>query len=275
MKALSQPIANFLSGKTIFENSSSDVANENIIRANQMLLPQITHDLRNYIGGISGLANIALENINAYLKKQEAIGIKPDANLKEISECMGMLAPYSNEALHYVEDLLNNAQMQSGKFTLGKLEDCDVGELVKELLAFNQNFIADHQITFEVNITENLPKLKTDIIRLKQILINLITNAVKYSPKGNKAEIIISQNHNSQIQITISDSGIGMTKQEIKMALNGAGKDIDKSNLNKPIDSHGLGMPIVKQLVELLKAQMKIESEKNKGTKVTLYFPYS
>ncbi|MES2677473.1 MAG: HAMP domain-containing sensor histidine kinase [Pseudomonadota bacterium] len=235
-------------------------------------LSNITHDLRNYIGGISGLANIVLENINTYIKKQEAIGIKPDADLKEISECMEMLAPYSSEALHYVEDLLNDTQMQSGKFTLGKLEDCDIGELVTELLAFNQSFIADHQITFEVNIAENLPKLITDILRLKQILINLITNAVKYSPKGNKVEITISQNHNSQTQIIISDSGIGMTKQEIQMALNGDGQNIDKSNLNKPIDSHGLGMPIVKQLCELLKAQMKIESEKNKGTKVTIYF---
>jgi signal transduction histidine kinase len=236
------------------------------------LISSVTHDLRNYIGGISGLANIVLENINTYLKKQEAIGIKPDANLKEISECMGMLAPYSNEALHYVEDLLNNAQMQSGKFTLGKLEDCDVGELVKESLSFNKSFITNHQITFEVSIAENLPKLKTDILRLKQILINLITNAVKYSPKGNKAEITISQNHNSQLQIIISDYGIGMTIEEIEMALNGQGQNIDKSNLNKPIDSHGLGMPIVKQLLELLGAQMKIESEKNKGTRVTLYF---
>jgi signal transduction histidine kinase len=197
-------------------------------------LSSVTHDLRNYLGGISGLANIVLDNINAYIKKQEAIGIKPDANLKEISEYMGMLVPYSNEALRYVEDLLNNTQMQSGKFTLGKLEDCDVGDLIKELLVFNQSFIADHQITFEVSIAENLPKLKTDIIRLKQILINLITNAVKYSPKGNKVEILVSKNQNSQIQFTITDQGIGMTKQEIEMALNGDGKNIDKSNLNSP-----------------------------------------
>ena len=239
---------------------------------NTNFIPQITHDLRNYLGGISGLANIVLDNINAYLKKQEAIGIKPDKNLKEILECANMLTPYSNEALCYVEDLLNNAQMQSGKFTLGKLEDCNIGELVKELLVFNQSFISDHQINVETNIAENLPKLKTDIIRLKQILINLITNAVKYSPKGNKVEILVSQNQNSQIQITISDSGIGMSREEIQMALNGNGKEIDKSVLNKPIDSHGLGMPIVKQLVDLLGAKMEIESEKGKGTKILLCF---
>lgn len=236
------------------------------------LISSVTHDLRNYIGGISGLVNIISENITSYLAKQEAIGIKPDATLKEISECANMLTPYSNEALCYVEDLLNDAQMQSGKFTLGKLEDCNIGKLVKELLVFYQSFIDEHQIIIKTDIAENLPRLNTDILRLKQILTNLITNAVKYSSKGNKVEISVSQNNQRQLQMTISDSGIGMTEQEITMALSGDGKNIDKSSLNKPIDSHGLGLPIVKQLVELLGAKMEIESQKGKGTKILLYF---
>ncbi len=235
-------------------------------------LSSVTHDLRNYIGGISGLVSIISENIAAYKEKQEASGFRLDENLREILQCANMLAPYSNEALHYVEDMLNNAQIESGRFALGKLEDCDVGELIKELLVFNQSFIAEHQITTEVSIAENLPKLKTDILRLKQILINLITNAIKYSHQGNKVEISVSQNQTQQIQITISDSGIGMTEHEIEMALNGYGKNIDKSALNKPINSHGLGMPIVKQLVELLGARMGIESRKGKGTRITICF---
>ncbi len=242
------------------------------IHNNQMLLPQITHDLRNYLGGISGLVGIISQNINTYLAKQESIGIKPDANLKEISECANMLTPYSNEALHYIEDLLNNSQIQSGRFTLGKLEDCNIEELIKELLIFNQSFIINHQVIVKTNITKNLPKLKTDILRLKQILINLITNAVKYSNKGGEVEISVSQNNQKQLQISISDFGIGMTKSEIEMALNGEGQNIDKSNLNKPIDCHGLGMPIVKQLIDLLGAKMGIESKKGKGTKILLRF---
>ncbi len=235
-------------------------------------LPQITHDLRNYIGGISGLVGIISQNINDYLAKQEANGMQPDANLKEISECANMLTPYSVEALHYIDDLLNSSQMENNQFTLGVVEDCNVGELIKELVVFNQSFISKHQIIIETKIQENLPQLKTDIIRLKQILINLITNAVKYSPKGNKVEISVNYNTKQQIQIIISDSGIGMTKQEIEMALNGDGKNIDKSFLDQPIDSHGLGMSIVNQLVNLLKATIEIKSVKGKGTKVSLYF---
>ncbi len=140
-------------------------------------------------------------------------------------------------------------------------------------MVFNQSFAKEHGVVIKAYVEENLPKLKTDIFRLKQILINLITNAIKYSHKGNKVEISVSQNNQQQLQITISDSGIGMTTQEIKMALSGQGKQINKSTLNKPIDSHGLGMPIVKQLVELLGVKMEIESVREKGTKIMLYFP--
>lgn len=241
----------------------------------QTLLPQITHDLRNYINGISGLANIISENIDAYQKKQAARGAGLDDNLKEISECAHMLAPYSNEALVYVEDILNSEQNKTNKFSLGTLEDCNVGELVVDLLIFNKSFISDNGVVIETEIEENLPKLRCDILRLKQILNNLITNAVKFSFEGGKVKISVNSLHKNdkkQIYIKISDTGIGMSEAEVKMALSGEGKNINKSNLNKPINSHGLGMPIVKQLIELLGAKMEIKSEKGKGTKISLYF---
>lgn len=236
-----------------------------------LTVPQITHDLRNYIGGIFGLANIISENIAAYKAKQEASGFKLDDNLKEISECANMLAPYSDEALHYVEDILYSTQIETRKFTLGKIEECDLEELIKRLLIFNKTFFINQKVIVETEIEENLPKLKTDIFRLKQILTNLITNAVKYSNAGSKVRIVV-KNINCQIQIEIIDSGIGMTPEEIKMALNGNGKNIDKSGLNKSIDSHGLGMPIVKQLIELLGDKMEIKSEKGVGTTILLTF---
>ncbi len=244
---------------------------------NQTLLPQITHDLRNYIGGISGLAEIISQNINDYLAKQKQQGVEIDENLKKISEYANILTPYSDEAMCYIEDLLNNSQMEFGRFTLGTVENCDVEKVVKELLVFNQSFIEEHKIIVETDIEEDLPKLEIDVLRFKQILINLITNAAKYSYEGGKVNIIIktmNHNHEKQIQIIILDSGIGMTEEEIAMAFNGDGQNIDKSSLNKPIDSHGLGMPVVKQLVELLKAKMEIESCKERGTKISLCFAY-
>jgi signal transduction histidine kinase len=266
------------------------------------ILPQISHDLRNYISGISGLANIILEDISSYQKKQISQGIKPDRDLQEASELANMLAPYSHEAMQYVDDMLDLSQIETGKFTLGSIEECDLKSVIDRLLIFNKSFIKNHQITVQTNISPNLPKLKCDVRRLKQILTNLITNAVKYSPKNStiiidvrskkavikkdvkkttptKSGNVLARNdhHQSgleqdQIVISIKDQGIGMSESEIKMALLGKGSQIDKSSLKKPIDSHGLGMPIVKQLVDLMKGQMEIESRKGKGTKISLEF---
>ncbi len=248
-------------------------------RNNQILLPQISHDLRNYINGISGLVGIISQNINNYLAEQKRRGISLDINLQEIHECANMLSPYSIEAMRYVDDLLNNSQLKSDEFTLGKLEDCNVGALAKEMSVFNQTFAKEHQVTIRSCVEEDLPTFRTDILRLKQILINLTTNAVKYSEIGSIVDIDCksfsapNQDDKKYIKITISDFGIGMSEEEIAMALNGQGQQIDKAILNKEIDSHGLGMPIVKQLVQLLDIEMEIESQKGLGTKVILSLP--
>ncbi len=234
-------------------------------------LPQISHDLRSYISGISGLASLISENIAVYTKRQAAKGIRPDDGLQEATEFANMLAPYSHEAMQYVEDMLDTAQIETGKFILGEIEECDVEKLITRLLILNKGFTINQKINVEAEISPNLPKLKCDVRRLKQVLMNLITNAVKYSPEDSEV-LIIAKFSNQKIQIEISDSGIGMGAEEITMALNGEGQNIDKSDLDKPIDSHGLGMPIVKQLMELMKGEMKIESEKGRGTKVILEF---
>jgi signal transduction histidine kinase len=235
------------------------------------LLPQITHDLRNYINGISGLSNIVLKNIVDYAEQEKAKGKEIDDNLKEILECARMLAPYSKEASCYIDDMLNSVNSKSNKFSLGGLEECNVGALLKEMVFFKRELVGENRINVQVDLENNLPKVKIDVIRLKQIFINLITNALKYSHKGGEVYISVKLCQKSQMQIIIADSGIGMDKKELKMALAGDGQDIDKSDLDKPIDSHGLGLPIVKQLVDLLGMKMQIESRKKCGTKISLY----
>ncbi|MFT5702686.1 MAG: signal transduction histidine kinase [Rickettsiales bacterium] len=305
-------------------------------------LPNISHDLRNYIQGIHGLSQLISKNISSYQKLQntksnnsKAFNDSDGSNLpsknssknnflKEAEELAYMLEPYSNEALEYIEDMLDATQAETGKFTIGRVEDCNIEKLIPRLLIFNKTFLIEHKALVKTEISPNLPLLKCDLRRLKQILTNLITNSAKYSSENSaitirafiqKSEINqdLKTSHNSEtrpepantekkadannltatksssalihnchhqgglefqdkLMISIEDSGIGMNEAEINLALAGNGTQIDKSSLHKKDDSHGLGMPIIKQLVELLNGEMKIESEKGSGTKVSLSF---
>ncbi len=241
------------------------------------ITPQIYHDLRNYIFGISGLARMVLESKNEF-----------EISQSEDLRLVKTILEQADEASHFINDLLDPTQNDKEQFTLGFTEACNIGDLVQRAILLNHHFANAHFITVTSDIEENLPTIKCDPRRMKQILINLITNAIKYSGEHNVVRISVkslktqalktqdlknqSNSCKTKVCIEVADSGIGMSADEISMALAGEGSKIDKSALSKPIDSHGLGIPIIKQLVDLHQGEIEITSEKGKGTIVKLWF---
>ena len=226
------------------------------------LLRSITHDIKNYIFGIGGLAKLILDN-----KSSSQILHSEDLQAVET------IGSQSEELMHFVEDLLDTNQVESGEFSLGVMDFCNVSDLINRMLLLNRGLAIKHQVMLAIDVEDNLPHLKCDMRRVKQVLTNLISNAIKYSKPESAVKIIAKYlQKENQIYFEIVDQGIGMTEDEIKMILAGRGKNIDKSAISYTIDSHGVGMPIVLRLVKLHRAKIKIESEKNVGTTVKLYF---
>ena len=180
----------------------------------------------------------------------------------------------SEELMGFVEDLLDTNQNEDGEFNLGRKQICDVIDLVRRMVILNKNFALENRINLELSNKTRYKKvnIECDVRRIKQILNNIIINAVKYS---NPNSIVILQislvEETNEICIAIIDQGIGMSQDEINMALSGDGEKIDKIGLNKSFDSHGLGMPIIKKLIKLHKGRLEINSEKNFGTEVRIY----
>jgi signal transduction histidine kinase len=234
------------------------------------LTKSVNHDLRNYISGILGLADIIAEDKD--LSKEDSKTI-----IAQDQEYAAMIASQAKIMLKFSESLMTDEGIESRSSGLGKrsvkedFEDVDIGQLIKELIELKKPFIKEHEVNVKFDISKNLPTLKTNLIELRKILDNLITNAIKYSPKNSNI-VVRASRAETQIEIEIIDNGIGMSKEDIAKALAGNGKSIDKSGLDKEIDSHGIGLPIVKQAVENLDAKMEIFSEKGKGTKIKLWF---
>lgn len=232
----------------------------NIARAT--VLRSITHDIKNYVFGIYGLTRLILD-------KKESAKIEKDEDLQTIET----ISDQSKELMHFVEDLLDTSQIESGKFLLGKIELCNLKNLIERMLLLNYGLAMRHRVIIRTEIEDDLPMLKCDVRRIKQILSNLITNAIKYS--HSDSEVKISAKHliqKKQIYIEVLDNGIGLNENEIEMIMSGDGANIDKTELNKEIDSNGIGMNIVLDLLKLHHAEIDIDSTKGRGTKIKLYF---
>lgn len=238
-----------------------ELTNVKLAKANEAkaeFLAKSSHDIKNYVFGINGLSHLILEN------NEKSPG--------EERQMVETIADQSEELMHFVEDLLDTNQLETGEFSLEKIQICDISAIIERIVLLNKSLAIRHDVLLVTNLEKNLPKLKCDPRRMKQILVNLVTNAIKYSLA--KTTVTISAEHlemEKQIYIEIADQGIGMTEEEAAMALEGLGKNIDKPNLEN-VDSHGIGMVIVLKLVKLHHGRIEIDSKKGVGTKVKLYF---
>ncbi len=238
----------------------TNLSKTNLIRAT-------SHDLKNYIFGISGLSKLILQS------KSHA-EIEENEDLKMVEE----LHLQSEEMMGFVEDLLDTNQNEDGEFSLNNKQICDIIEITKRIIILNKNFAIENRITLEFENKTNRKSIniECDIRRLKQILNNVVINAVKYSNQNSIVLLQIDASEtNQQVNISVIDQGIGMTNSEITMALNGEGAKIIKNGLKKAFDSHGLGIPIIRKLVELNNGNLEIGSIKGFGTEVKISFPIS
>jgi len=255
-----------------FKNKISDIVKIEKILSSSLqqanlsktkLIRAASHDLKNYIFGISGLSRLILEN------KSKA-EIEENEDLKMVEELYGQ----SEELMGFVEDLLDTNQNEEGEFNLGKLQICNIIDLAKRMVILNKNFALENRINLEFDnkTKRKILNVECDVRRIKQILNNILSNAVKYSNQGSMVILQVSfLKENGEVCIAVIDQGIGMDAKEIKMALAGDGEKISKRGLNKTFDSHGLGMPIIKKLIELHQGRLEINSEKGFGSEVKIY----
>ncbi len=241
-----------------------ELTNRQLSKANDAkaeFLAKSSHDIKNYIFGILGLSRIILQS-----KDKERILANEELQMIEI------IADQSKELMHFVEDLLDTNQIEVGEFVLDKMQLCDLGVLIERIVLLNKSLATRHKVMVYSKISQELPKIKCDVRRMKQILFNIITNAIKYSKEGGEVNITVNYSKDDKnLCVKVIDQGIGMEKDEIEMLLLGKGRNIDKSDVAE-IDSHGLGMQIVLNLIKLHNGTIEITSQKGQGTTIKMCF---
>lgn len=217
----------------------------------------MSHDIRTPMNTIIGFTRMAKKNFN---------------DLEKLSDCLEKVSLASKHILQLLNDVLEMARIEDGKLTLdealGSLLDCQqaMQDMIQPLADKKQiTFVQDYS-----KVQEN--GIYMDKMRLDQILINLLGNAIKYTPAGGRVECTCEQIQSSRegfarFRFRISDNGIGMSKD----FLGKLKKSFFDSN-TAPVSGSkglGLGMSIVKQLLDLMGGSIEFTSELAKGTTVT------
>jgi len=226
------------------------------------LLSAICHELKTPLNAIIAFSEIL---------KDEVGNPKSVAECQEYTKEIIQAAFELNEIVH---DLLDVGAVNSGNFSVDMSKKCDVSDVVKRAVRLNYDYALRRNISLKSEVSEDVKKMeiKLDAKRMKQILTNLISNAVKYSDKGSEVKVSCRKNNLGTLEIAVSDQGFGMTQSQIQLSFQ---KYQTFNNPNRGVvDSFGLGLSIVKQLTELMNGTIEIKSEINHGTEVVLRFPY-
>ena len=231
---------------------------ESANRAKTDFLSTMSHDIRTPMNAIIGLTTIAEKN----LSDQEAVG----ENLRKIG-----LA--SNHLLTLVNDILDISKVESGKLSLSPMT-FSIVETAENLVNLSQPMVKEKNIVFSFCINQMMQEyLYADQLRLNQIYINILSNAIKYTEPGGRVLVDLNEENSEKegcvkLIYIVSDTGIGMSPEFMSKMYQPFSRQTD-SRVNS-IQGTGLGLAITRQMVELMHGTIECQSEVGKGTTFTI-----
>lgn len=231
---------------------------EELNQAQNRFFSSMSHEIRTPINTIIGLNEMIL---------REDVSDEVAADAKSIQGASKML-------LTLINDILDMSKIESGKMDIVPVT-YDVGAMLSDIVNMIWVRAKEKGLEFHIDVDQTMPsQLLGDEVRIKQILINVLNNAVKYTSEGSvtlSMQCKRLENGCAQIIYTVTDTGIGIKKESIPFLFS-AFKRVDETN-NRYIEGTGLGLSIVKQLVELMGGDIAVNSVYTKGSTFVITLP--
>ncbi|MEF2696204.1 MAG: response regulator [Blautia wexlerae] len=232
-------------------------------KAKSEFLANMSHDIRTPMNAIVGMTAIATAHID---------------DQKQVQNCLRKITLSSKHLLGLINDVLDMSKIESGKLTLST-EQISLKEVVEGVVNIMQPQVKAKRQTFDIHVENILTEnIWCDSVRLNQVLLNLLSNATKYTPEGGSIQLSLSEEKSPKgenyirIHIKVKDNGIGMSPDFLKRIYESYSR-ADGVRVSKT-QGTGLGMAITKYIVEAMEGSLNITSELDKGTEVSLTFDF-
>lgn len=232
----------------------SDLAN----RAKSEFLANMSHELRTPLNAVIGFSEII---------KNESFGPLPSEEYKDYAN---NIYDSGQNLLNVINDILDVSRIEAGDRTLNE-GIVKVSEIVDSCLSLMDTKIKNNKIQLQNKVAQSDLSFIGEKHAVKQMLLNLISNAVKFSPENSLIMLDAELDSKSRLRLSVTDTGIGMNEYELKKALSPFGQIDTEHNRSK--SGTGLGLTLVKSLMELHGGEFEIVSQKGIGTTATLIFP--
>ena len=228
--------------------------------AKSQFLANMSHELRTPLNAVIGFSE-ALE-----------LGYAGPLEARPV-EYAGLIHQSGEHLLHVINDILDLAKVDSGKFELHEEAGVDPRRVVDGCVMLMKSQAIAASIHLSTAMEDGLPPLSADPTRLKQILLNLISNAVKFTDAGGSVIVAAGRSSDGGMIFEVRDTGSGMSADEVQVALQPFGQ-IETAHARR-YQGTGLGLPLAQRLAELHGGSLRVQSEKGRGTSVMVTFPRS
>lgn len=225
-----------------------------------VFLCNIAHELRTPLNAIIGFSDVI---------RSELFGPAGNAKYPDYANDIHQAGTH---LLRLINDLLDVSRLEAGEFSMAEEEIC-LEECITGSLHMLEEQALKKRITLSRDIPSDLPFMLGDRTRIKQILVNLVCNAIKFTPPEGLVHVSAARLPAGGIRITVADTGIGITPENLSLVFE-TFKQISNP-LTGPQEGAGLGLPLAKKLTERHGGILEISSAQGRGTKACVTFPAS
>lgn len=244
---------------------------EDASASKSIFVANVSHELRTPLTSILGFARLVQKRLDERILPNTVItSPRMERDTRQIQDNLEIIVSESQRLMAMINDVLDLEKIEAGKMDW-RFQPLKISEVILQAAANTSSLFEASQLELNLDLPEEVPTINGDRGKLLQVMINLLSNAVKFTPAGKV--VVHLETHTNRIVVSVSDTGIGISQDDLPQVFEKF-KQVGDSLTSKPKGT-GLGLPIVREIVEYHGGKVSVESTVGKGSTFSFWLPIS